>query len=88
MSSTADHERDGDRPVAPADAALPPASPVLADRDDQTSQASALAEPLARIASAMAHLDGLEHRPLTEHVAAFERVHLALTDALSAIDGV
>jgi hypothetical protein len=45
-------------------------------------------EPVAPVAAAVSQLDGLEHRPLAEHVAAFDRVHLALTDALSAIDGV
>ena len=32
---------------------------------------------------AMAGLDGLDERPLAEHVAAFERVHAALGDALA-----
>jgi len=32
---------------------------------------------------AMAGLDGLGERPLAEHVAAFERVHAALGDALA-----
>jgi hypothetical protein len=45
-------------------------------------------EPVAPVAAAISELNGLEHRPLGEHVAAFDRVHLALTDALSAIDGV
>ncbi|HEY0578615.1 MAG TPA: hypothetical protein VGD73_31305 [Pseudonocardia sp.] len=43
--------------------------------------------PLARVAAEVAALDGLRARPTGEHVAAFERVHIALTDALSAIDG-
>jgi hypothetical protein len=43
---------------------------------------------LAAVTSALVGLDGLEHRPTAGHVAAFERVHTALTDALSAIDGV
>jgi hypothetical protein len=46
------------------------------------------AEPTERVAAALAGLDGLDARPTGEHVAAFERVHVALTDALSAIDGV
>lgn len=33
--------------------------------------------------AAMAGLDGLDERPLAEHVAAFERVHAALGDALA-----
>jgi hypothetical protein len=43
--------------------------------------------PLARVAAEVAALEGLPARPTGEHVAAFERVHVALTDALSAIDG-
>ncbi|WP_169748079.1 hypothetical protein [Pseudonocardia acaciae] len=42
-------------------------------------------DPSPAIADA---LDGLDARPTAQHVAAFERVHAALTDALSAIDGV
>jgi hypothetical protein len=41
-----------------------------------------------RVGSAMAALEGLEGRPTATHVAAFEQVHAALTDALSAIDEV
>jgi hypothetical protein len=77
MSPTADHERAGNRaaePVPPDDAA-------------QLAQ-QGTAEPLARIEAAMAELDGLAHRPPGEHVTAFEDLHLALSDALSAIDGV
>ena len=36
------------------------------------------------VARAMAGLDGLEDRPLAEHVEAFERVHTALGEALAA----
>jgi hypothetical protein len=45
-------------------------------------------EPAERVAAALAGLERLDTRPTGEHVAAFERVHVALTDALSAIDGV
>ena len=45
-------------------------------------------DPVARVSAAAASLDGLDARPTSEHVAAFERVHAELTDALSAIDGV
>lgn len=38
----------------------------------------------AAVDAAMAALDGIEHRPLAEHVEAFERVHAALGDALAA----
>lgn len=38
----------------------------------------------AAVDAAMAALDGIEQRPLAEHVEAFERVHAALGDALAA----
>jgi hypothetical protein len=42
------------------------------------------ADPLAAVERAVAALDGLAHRPLGEHVEAYERVHAALSDALAA----
>jgi hypothetical protein len=54
----------------------------------QPERSEAAGEPTERVAAALAGLDGLDARPTGEHVAAFERVHVALTDALSAIDGV
>lgn len=41
-------------------------------------------DPGVAVQRAMAGLDGLDHRPLSEHVEAFERVHAALSDALAA----
>lgn len=41
-------------------------------------------DPRAAVAAAMAGLDGLNERPLAEHVDAYERVHAALGDALAA----
>ncbi|RZT85520.1 hypothetical protein EV383_2390 [Pseudonocardia sediminis] len=38
----------------------------------------------AGVDEAMAGLDGLSERPVGEHVAAFERVHTALGEALTA----
>jgi hypothetical protein len=40
-------------------------------------------DPGVVVARAMAGLDGLAERPLTEHVEAFERVHTALGEALA-----
>jgi hypothetical protein len=40
-----------------------------------------------RVAAAVAQLDGLEHRPVAEHVAVFETVHRTLQDTLAAVDG-
>jgi hypothetical protein len=68
-----DSQRETDRRAEPA------TSPVEPDR---------AAEPTTPITTAMTLLDGLQHRPPHQHVEAFERVHQALTDALSAIDGV
>ena len=42
----------------------------------------------AAVMAAMAGLGGLDALPVTEHAEAFDRVHGALVDALSAIDGV
>ena len=45
------------------------------------------ADPAEVVGRAMAGLDGLTERPLAEHVAAFERVHAALGEALAAGEG-
>jgi hypothetical protein len=45
-------------------------------------------DPVAGVDVAMAGLQGLDTRPTAEHVAAFDRVHTALSDALLAIDEV
>jgi hypothetical protein len=42
------------------------------------------ADPAAAIERALAELDGLADRPLAEHVAVFEGIHGALSDALAA----
>lgn len=55
----------------------------------QATQATQAAqEPQDAIHAAMARLDGLDAVPVGEHAEAFDRVHTALADALSAIDGV
>jgi len=41
-------------------------------------------DPAAIVGEAMAGIEGLAARPLAEHVAAFERVHAALGEALAA----
>lgn len=43
-------------------------------------------DPQQRIESAMAGLDGVEDRPISEHVERFDAVHVALTEALADID--
>ncbi|MBA2324434.1 MAG: hypothetical protein H0V92_10635 [Pseudonocardiales bacterium] len=43
---------------------------------------------LAVIETAMAGLAYLDSAPTASHVAVFEHLHLTLTDALAAIDGV
>lgn len=65
-------------PGDPPDAPSPGSEPVVGGEPEG---------PLTRVAAEVAALDGLQARPTGEHVAAFERVHVALTDALSAIDG-
>src|SRR4051812_47406427 len=63
---------------------LPPTDRAAGADERPTARASSAAE----IPAALAGLDELERRPTADHVAAFERVHIALTDALAAIDGV
>ena len=41
-------------------------------------------DPAEVVAVAMTGIEGLAERPLAEHVAAFERVHAALGEALAA----
>ena len=41
-------------------------------------------DPTQAVERAMADLDGLADRPLSEHVAVFERVHATLQDALAS----
>jgi len=56
---------------------------------DQVAQATqATQEPQEAIHAALAALDGLDTVPVGEHAEGFDRVHTALADALSAIDGV
>jgi hypothetical protein len=45
------------------------------------------AGPAELVGGAMAGLAGLDGLPLAEHVAAFERVHAALGEALAAGEG-
>jgi hypothetical protein len=59
-----------------------------AGRDDAAEEIAAHDGAAERVGSAMAALEGLEGHPTATHVAAFEQVHAALTDALSAIDEV
>jgi hypothetical protein len=74
--------------VRPPDGAAP--TPVQAAQlpAQATTGPGEAGEPAERVAAALAGLERLDTRPTGEHVAAFERVHVALTDALSAIDGV
>jgi len=79
------HAPDSSHPV-PRPPGPPPRPPEgAATAPDQPAPPG---EPAERVAAALAGLDRLDARPTGEHVAAFERVHVALTDALSAIDGV
>ena len=38
------------------------------------------------VTAALALLDGLEERPVAEHVEVFDAVHRSLQDALAALD--
>jgi hypothetical protein len=46
-----------------------------------------LVDPQQRVQRALAPLDGLDERPLAEHVAVFEELHTALGDALAGPSG-
>jgi hypothetical protein len=64
---------------------LPPPGPRPADpRTLQGRQPDGVADPLQAVDRALDGLAGLADRPLAEHVAAFERIHSALGDALAA----
>ena len=43
---------------------------------------------VGRVDAALAHLDGLDDRPVGDHVAAYDAVHRGLQDALAALDEV
>ncbi|HVL83598.1 MAG TPA: hypothetical protein VM367_04780 [Pseudonocardia sp.] len=49
-----------------------------------TDPAENTSDPQAVVRAAARALDTLAERPLAAHVEAFERVHLALTEALAA----
>ena len=38
------------------------------------------------LSASLARLDGLTDQPLTEHIAAFDQVHVALRDLLATLD--
>jgi hypothetical protein len=42
--------------------------------------------PEEAVAAALAQLDGLEDRPVAEHVEVFDTVHRSLQDALAELD--
>lgn len=39
-----------------------------------------------RVDAALAYLDGLDDRPVADHVAAYDAVHRGLQDALATLD--
>jgi hypothetical protein len=43
--------------------------------------------PEPAVEEALALLDGLDSRPVSEHVEVFDTVHRALQDALASLDG-
>ncbi len=80
-------------PPTPADRAR--SAPTPADLAGMSGRGGSSPAPDAGVASAedpvaeaVVGLDALSSASTEAHVAAFERVHLALTDALATIDGV
>jgi hypothetical protein len=64
---------------------VPPSGPRPADpRAFAGIRPEQAVDPVGAVDSALAGLDGLDERPLAEHVAVFERIHSALGDALAA----
>ncbi len=66
----------------------PPEQPMPAQDPVQLPAERPAELALAGIDGAVAGLDGLDAVPVAEHAEAFDRVHTALADALSAIDEV
>lgn len=62
----------------------PPSGPAPRPGDPRPAPQPPVASLSAGVDEAMAGLAGLSERPVGEHVAAFERVHTALGEALSA----
>ena len=56
-----------------------------ADADAPATVVPAAVVPAA-VVPALAALDGVERRPLEEHVAVFDAVHRGLQDALAVLD--
>lgn len=67
---------------------ITPATVAGLQRPAVASESAQVATPADAIAEAMAGLSRLDSAPTRSHVGAFERVHVALTDALASIDGV
>jgi hypothetical protein len=68
--------------TGPAPRAVPgPGAAASADTTADTTAAT------TAVAQAVARLDGLEARPVAEHVAVLDEVHRALQDALATLDG-
>lgn len=68
----------------------PPPRPVPAAPAAPTPGAAAPDAPhlatATRVDTALAHLDGLDDRAVTDHVAAYDAVHRGLQDALATLD--
>lgn len=62
----------------------PPSGPAPRPGDPRPAPQRPVASLRSTVDEAMAGLEGLSERPPAEHVAAFERVHTALGEALSA----
>lgn len=62
----------------------PPSGPAPRPGDPRPAAERPVESLRATLDEAIAGLDGLSERPVSEHVTAFERVHTALGDALAA----
>ena len=78
-----EHALPGPHRVAPPRSV--PAAPAGATQDAAAPDAPHLGTATL-VDTALAHLDGLDDRAVTDHVAAYDAVHRGLQDALATLD--
>lgn len=78
-----EHALPGPHRVAPPRPV--PAAPAGATQDAAAPDAPHLGTATL-VDTALAHLDGLDDRVVTDHVAAYDAVHRGLQDALATLD--
>jgi hypothetical protein len=59
---------------------------VSAERPDEPTDVGSEQSPGSTVDAVLERLDGLEERPVGEHVEVFDAVHRSLQDALATLD--